>query len=40
MRGSERFRREAVKILQEKYERHVKIYTDVDPRRTKERDTR
>jgi hypothetical protein len=26
--GSERFRREAAKILQEKYERHLKIYTD------------
>jgi tRNA uridine 5-carbamoylmethylation protein Kti12 len=26
--GSERFRREAAKILQEKYERHAKIYTD------------
>jgi hypothetical protein len=24
--GSERFRREAAKIIQEKYERHVKIY--------------
>jgi hypothetical protein len=36
---SERFRREAAKIIQEKYERHVKIYTD-GPRRTKERDMR
>jgi hypothetical protein len=26
--GSKKFRREAAKILQEKYERHVKIYTD------------
>jgi hypothetical protein len=26
--GTERFRREAVKIIQEKYERHEKIYTD------------
>jgi hypothetical protein len=26
--GSERFRREAAKIIQEKYERHEKIYTD------------
>jgi hypothetical protein len=26
--GSERFRREVAKILQEKYERHLKIYTD------------
>jgi hypothetical protein len=26
--GSERFRREAAKIIQEKYERYQKIYTD------------
>jgi hypothetical protein len=26
--GSERFRKEAAKIIQEKYERHQKIYTD------------
>jgi hypothetical protein len=26
--GSERFRREAAKIIQEKYERQEKIYTD------------
>jgi hypothetical protein len=27
--GSERFRREAAKIIKEKYERHEKIYTDI-----------
>jgi hypothetical protein len=26
--GSENYRREAAKIIQEKYERHEKIYTD------------